>query len=113
MSLFKKEKAKFVDRALYAVQHGDHKGQFFTIINEQLTPNTISVLFFPECETEYISKTDMESGLEGGVFTFVKKLPKDVYKQCVAEFKLRLIEKRTKEESTIHELDSRRNKSNT
>jgi hypothetical protein len=110
--IFNKQKESlFVERGLYVVKHGDHIGRFFTIMTEKLNPNTYSILFFPECEPVYIGKKDMEEGHKDGIFELVKKLPKDVFKSCEAEFKLRLKDQREVEERANDELNSGRKQS--
>ena len=107
-----KEKT-LVDRGLYAIRRGDHIGRFITIMpeNDQISDNTLSVLFFPECEPDYISKKDISSGIKDGTLEFVNKLPKDVYATCVGEYYERRKHIRREEDKKTDELDNRREQS--
>lgn len=65
-------------REVYAVNHGDHAGQMFIVI--QITNDTVNCLAIPVMKCVKVPKEAFDRGRNTAIIEYVETLPKDVYK---------------------------------
>lgn len=75
---------------MYFVKFGQRTGQFLIIMEYDKTKNIYGVLGLPESETIYLTKKDLDEGIDKKVLDFVEKLPEDIFSTCKDEYKYRL-----------------------
>jgi hypothetical protein len=72
---------------LYAIHEGSRMGGFFVFISSDNKPNIYAVLFMPNpMEALYLASTEVHDMLKNNTLKLVKKLPKDVYDVCEANY---------------------------
>ena len=81
------KKHKFVNRGVYFINDGVYKGSFIIGIKEFDTKNLKAFMLLPNKETIFMTKLDIKSKFEEGLFEYVETIPKKYYKVCVAEYK--------------------------
>jgi len=74
---------------MYFITKGDRVGQFLILIDYNSKTKIYSVLGLPESEVMYITKDNIEKGIQNNILDFVETVPKDVYIECKNEFKYR------------------------
>ncbi|MDD4110032.1 MAG: hypothetical protein PHS54_00600 [Clostridia bacterium] len=74
-------------RGFYAIHSGDTAGGFFTYIKEEDRGDSYALLLMPDpMKAIYVKKSDIELDQKYDNIMFVKKIPKDVYEVCKANF---------------------------
>ena len=84
-----RSKNKFISRGVYFITKGEHQGCFAMNIKEYDIDNSKAILLFPDNNTIYIDNDQIAKLLEDDHFEYDKRLPRWVYKICVAEYQYR------------------------
>lgn len=78
---------RLIYRGMYAIHSGDKVGAFFVYIEEENRGNSYAILTMPSpMESMYVKNTEIDFDLKYENIRFVKKIPKDVYEVCKANF---------------------------
>ena len=72
------------NRACYAVLHGIHKGSFIVYMSED--EKMINFLVLPDMTTLEVPKEVFNNAIERKIVDYIRKLPNNVYKICVAQY---------------------------
>lgn len=73
-----------LNRSIYAVRQGTHKGHFFVYINTVDKKHNFLVL--PYNTTESVPVEEFERGLKKKIVDYIEKLPKNVHEICCAQY---------------------------
>jgi hypothetical protein len=74
-------------RGMYAIHSGDKVGSFFIYIEEENRGNSYALLLMPNpMEAVYVSRKEIEFDLKYNNIKYVRKIPRDVYDVCKANF---------------------------
>jgi hypothetical protein len=79
-------KHRFVDRGMYFILNGDHKGSFIINIKEFDTEVNKAFLVMPQLEKLKIPKAQIKQLFESGAIEYVETIPKKVYNVCVSQY---------------------------
>lgn len=72
-------------RNAYAIEHGVYVGEFFVFIER--VKDVFYFLSLPKMEFREVSKQDYTTGVRDKIIVFTEKIPHQVYKTCVAQYK--------------------------
>jgi len=70
---------------IYSVEAGDYIGQMFVVID--IADDYVCCLTLPNMENISVPKDSFEQGRNTDIIRFIEKLPKDVFKISVAQYK--------------------------
>lgn len=79
------KKIEPTERGVYAVEHGDFVGEFFVYITTN-SNGSYDFLSLPKMQKRTVPQESFVSGIKNKIINFVEKLPKQVYKLCVAQY---------------------------
>jgi len=74
-------------RGMYAIHSGDFEGGFFVYIKEYDRGKGLALLIMPEVNGIYATHNEIKHDLRYNNVRFVRRLPKEVYEVCKANFK--------------------------
>ena len=78
---------KLRHRGMYAIHAGDLEGGFFIYVKEYDRGKARALLVMPEMAAMYVPQSEITHDLKYNNIRRVKKLPKEVYEVCKANFK--------------------------
>lgn len=80
-SIFRRDPNK---RAIFAVQHGSYKGDFFVLMNQ--TSEHVDFLSLPDNKPVRMTTKQFEDGVSNKIVELVERLPYNVYQICQAQY---------------------------
>ena len=86
--MFNRNKKKFVSRGVYFMSTGKLKGSYVLHLPEEDTEVNRTLMAFPDKDVITMTDDEIKLAFESGTFEYVKRIPKKIYKVCLAEFKL-------------------------
>lgn len=81
---FFKKKPK--SRAIYAINTGLFKGEFFVYVDIIKDPDLYCFLSVPKNICRWVPKKSFDVGLKQKIISLVEVLPKNVYQSCLTQY---------------------------
>jgi len=78
------DKKNLKKREIYAVNHGDHAGQMFIIV--EINKDTVNCLAVPDMKCVKVPKEVFEHGRNTDIISYVELLSRDIYKVVKAQY---------------------------
>ena len=79
------DKGSIKEQTVYAVAHGDYRGEFFVLMEKQR--EQYMFLSLPDLHVRSVSQSDVEYGLHNEILEEIEPLPTDVYMVCQAQYR--------------------------